>query len=57
MAAPSSTSTTSRKSSKDSQAIGSFTRMEEIGRGSFATVYKAMHTVSESKMRLLVSAG
>lgn len=25
--------------------IGSFKRMEEIGRGSFATVYKAVHTV------------
>lgn len=27
-------------------AIGNFRRMEEIGRGSFATVYKAMHVVS-----------
>lgn len=27
-------------------AIGNFRRMEEIGRGSFATVYKAIHVVS-----------
>jgi serine/threonine-protein kinase ULK2 len=51
MAAPGSTSTTPRRSSKESSAIGSFTRMEEIGRGSFATVYKAMHTVSEAEKK------
>ena len=27
--------------------IGSFTRKDEIGKGSFATVYSATHTVSE----------
>jgi len=27
------------------ERIGSFQRQEEIGRGSFATVYKALHTV------------
>ena len=48
MAAAATASTPSRRSSKDSSAIGSFTRMEEIGRGSFATVYKAMHTVSQA---------
>ena len=32
--------------SKESDKIGSFQRQEEIGRGSFATVYKAIHTVS-----------
>ena len=32
--------------------IGSFKRMEEIGRGSFATVYKAMHTVSKTLLQL-----
>ena len=40
----------SRRSHESSQGdvdIGSFRRMEEIGRGSFATVYKAMHTVSK----------
>lgn len=35
--------------SKDSDKIGSFQRHEEIGRGSFATVYKAVHTVSRTK--------
>ncbi|EXJ53737.1 ULK/ULK protein kinase [Cladophialophora psammophila CBS 110553] len=30
--------------SKESERIGSFQRHEEIGRGSFATVYKAIHT-------------
>ncbi|RVX66065.1 hypothetical protein B0A52_09999 [Exophiala mesophila] len=30
--------------SKESDKIGSFQRQEEIGRGSFATVYKAIHT-------------
>lgn len=28
--------------------IGNFRRMEEIGRGSFATVYKAIHVVSRN---------
>ncbi|KAI9872692.1 MAG: Serine/threonine-protein kinase, partial [Watsoniomyces obsoletus] len=30
--------------SKESEKIGAFQRQEEIGRGSFATVYKAVHT-------------
>lgn len=34
--------------SKETERIGSFQRHEEIGRGSFATVYKAIHTVSHS---------
>lgn len=40
---------TSRRSRELAQAdvdIGSFTKKEEIGRGSFATVYKAKHSVS-----------
>ncbi len=32
--------------SRDSDKIGSFQREGEIGKGSFATVYKAVHTVS-----------
>ncbi|KAJ9606227.1 Serine/threonine-protein kinase [Cladophialophora chaetospira] len=36
----------SPRSSKGSDRIGSFQRHEEIGRGSFATVYKAIHTSS-----------
>ncbi|EXJ96428.1 ULK/ULK protein kinase [Capronia coronata CBS 617.96] len=36
-------SSTPRRS-KESDRIGSFQRHEEIGRGSFATVYKAIHT-------------
>jgi len=35
--------------SRESNAVGSFTKMEEIGRGSFATVYKAVHVVSPHK--------
>ena len=35
--------------SRESNAVGSFTKMEEIGRGSFATVYKAVHVVSSHK--------
>ncbi|KAH0842455.1 hypothetical protein AYO21_10757 [Fonsecaea monophora] len=34
------------KRSKESERIGSFQRHEEIGRGSFATVYKAIHTTN-----------
>ena len=49
MAAATPTSSTSRRPRDPAQPdveIGSFRRMEEIGRGSFATVYKATHTVS-----------
>ncbi|KAK5064538.1 hypothetical protein LTR84_000371 [Exophiala bonariae] len=38
--------TSAPRRSKDSDKIGSFQRQEEIGRGSFATVYKALHTSS-----------
>lgn len=47
MASTTSQPSTSRRS-KDSDRIGSFQRHEEIGRGSFATVYKAVHTVSQA---------
>ncbi|KAJ4505966.1 Serine/threonine-protein kinase [Exophiala dermatitidis] len=43
MASTTSQSSTPRRS-KESDRIGSFQRHEEIGRGSFATVYKAIHT-------------
>ena len=36
-------------------AVGSYRRQEEIGRGSFATVYKASMTVSDSTVSLIVS--
>jgi serine/threonine protein kinase len=29
-------------------SIGRYTRLDEIGRGSFATVYQGVHTVSRS---------
>jgi hypothetical protein len=40
-------------------AIGSFRRLEEIGRGSFATVYKAAYTVSSYPVEntVLLTAG
>ena len=44
MATTSSHSQTPRRS-RESERIGAFQRQEEIGRGSFATVYKAVHTV------------
>jgi serine/threonine-protein kinase ULK2 len=47
MASTSTQSHTSRRS-RESDRIGAFNRQEEIGRGSFATVYKAIHTVSIS---------
>jgi serine/threonine protein kinase len=31
--------------------IGRYTRLDQIGRGSFATVYQGVHTVSLSPMR------
>ena len=49
MAAAAPTPSASRRARDPAQQdveIGSFRRMEEIGRGSFATVYKATHTVS-----------
>ena len=52
MAAPTTGSSTSRRSREPGPGevdIGSFRRMEEIGRGSFATVYKAMHMVRTSQ--------
>ncbi|KAJ9617816.1 Serine/threonine-protein kinase [Knufia peltigerae] len=39
--------------SKDSDRIGSFQRHEEIGRGSFATVYKAVHTSSSGTQSIV----
>lgn len=47
MATTHSQPSTARRS-KESERIGAFQRQEEIGRGSFATVYKAIHTVSSS---------
>lgn len=35
-----------RDSAQGEMSIGSFRRLEEIGRGSFATVYKAAYSVS-----------
>ena len=35
-------------------AVGSFRRLEEVGRGSFATVYKGSMSVSEAYMYYLV---
>lgn len=35
-----------RESSRPELAIGRYTRLDEIGRGSFATVYQGVHTVS-----------
>lgn len=32
--------------------VGSYTRLEEIGRGSFATVYQGVHNVGVSPCRL-----
>ncbi|KAI9880292.1 MAG: Serine/threonine-protein kinase [Pleopsidium flavum] len=40
---PSSTSRRSREAVQGDLTIGNFKRMEEIGRGSFATVYRAVH--------------
>lgn len=38
----------SRKSreTRPEMSIGRYTRLDEIGRGSFATVYQGVHTVS-----------
>ena len=48
-----STTSSSSRRSRDSDRIGSFQRQEEIGRGSFATVYKAVHIVSHEMPQLL----
>ena len=45
--------TAAPRRSKDSDKIGAFQRQEEIGKGSFATVYKAVHTVSDSIVNLV----
>ncbi|ETN38611.1 uncharacterized protein HMPREF1541_06648 [Cyphellophora europaea CBS 101466] len=47
MATAHSQSSTPRRS-RESERIGAFQRQEEIGRGSFATVYKAIHTNVQS---------
>jgi serine/threonine protein kinase len=36
----------SRDHSRPEMSIGRYTRLDEIGRGSFATVYQGVHTVS-----------
>lgn len=50
-----------RESTQGEMAIGSFRRLEEIGRGSFATVYKAAYSVSlypdDSIVLLIVDFG
>ncbi|KAL8750796.1 MAG: hypothetical protein Q9199_006840 [Rusavskia elegans] len=49
MAAPTSASSTSRRprpSGQGEMSVGSFRRLEEIGKGSFATVYKATYSKS-----------
>lgn len=46
---PTSSSSSPRRTKdpvQEEMAIGSFRRLEEIGRGSFATVYKAAYSVS-----------
>ncbi len=51
MATPAATSSTVRRTREPGQgemAVGSFRRLEEIGRGSFATVYKASYSVCNS---------
>ena len=51
MAAPSPQPSSSRRGQEGGHAdvvIGSFKRLSEIGRGSFATVYKAVHVVCRS---------
>lgn len=35
-----------REGPRAEMAIGRYTRLDEIGRGSFATVYQGVHTVS-----------
>ena len=56
MAAPAPAPVSSRRSEDPKHRevrIGNFTRMEQIGQGSFATVYKARHTVSRLEFFLI----
>ena len=36
------------REARPEMSIGRYTRLDEIGRGSFATVYQGMHTVSQN---------
>ena len=51
MAAPGPQSPAPRRS-RESNTVGNFTKLEEIGKGSFATVYKAVHVVSKQSPRV-----
>lgn len=51
----SSTSRRTRDSTQQEMAVGSYRRQEEIGRGSFATVYKASMSVSSWSIRSGIS--
>lgn len=42
-----------RRSKESEKVGGSFKKQEEIGRGSFATVYKATHTVGGQTLPLI----
>jgi serine/threonine-protein kinase ULK/ATG1 len=35
------------REARPEMSIGRYTRLDEIGRGSFATVYQGVHTVSD----------
>lgn len=48
MASPHSRSSKSSKEGYHEVLIGRYTRMDHIGKGSFATVYRGVHTVSYS---------
>ncbi len=52
MATPGPQSAAAPRRSRESNTVGSFQKLEEIGRGSFATVYKAVHVVSSRKTLL-----
>lgn len=45
----------SRETSHAEMPIGRYTRLDEIGRGSFATVYQGVHTVSLELLRFIRS--
>lgn len=36
--------------------VGRYTRLDEIGRGSFATVYQGVHTVSDAFLFCLIGS-
>ena len=59
--APSSTSRRSHERIHAEFPIGRYLRLDEIGRGSFATVYQGVHSVGRfilfSNIRLLTGAG